>query len=99
MAGAGARAASLLQLLRRAAPFCTHVGAEVPATAAPGAAQTPQARPPYGSRKRPPRGDEEVAARAFSSHAPAPGADNKSFLWSRYGEMKRLVQGEPRVGG
>ncbi|XP_020648629.3 5'-nucleotidase domain-containing protein 2 [Pogona vitticeps] len=100
MAGVGARAGGLL-LLRlaapAAAPYCTHFGAEVPGPAAAVAAasgppQPPQARPPYGSRKPHARRDEEVAARAYSSNAAAPGADNKSFLWARYGEMKRLVQ-------
>ncbi|XP_077180426.1 5'-nucleotidase domain-containing protein 2-like [Paroedura picta] len=92
MAGPAAR----LGLLRLAAPsasFCTRLGAEgaVPAV------QPPPPRPPYGSRpspaRRPPSGDEDPAARAFSSSsAPAAGPDNKSFLWARYGEVKRLVQ-------
>ncbi|ETE67404.1 5'-nucleotidase domain-containing protein 2, partial [Ophiophagus hannah] len=90
MAGAAVRAGRFVRLAAPSLSYCTRFGAEVPAAAA----QAPQPSPPYGSRK--PRAqrvpaDEDPAARAFSS-APAPGPDNKSFLWARYGEMKRLVQ-------
>lgn len=80
-----------MRLAAPSASYCTRFGAELPAAAA----QAPQPSPPYGSRKPHARripADEDPAARAFSS-APAPGPDNKSFLWARYGEMKRLVQG------
>lgn len=91
MAGAALRAGWFVRLAAPSASYCTRFGAEVPAAAA----QAPQPSPPYGSRKPHARrvpAEEEPAARAFSS-APAPGPDNKSFLWARYGEMKRLVQG------
>ncbi|KAJ6654560.1 hypothetical protein lerEdw1_006867 [Lerista edwardsae] len=98
MSGAASRAGRLMRLAAPSAPYCTRFGAEGPAAAA---AQAPQPRPPYGGGKPHSRRvagaaalDEDPASRAFSSSAPAPGADNKSFLWARYGEMKRLVQGE-----
>ncbi|XP_063150317.1 5'-nucleotidase domain-containing protein 2-like isoform X2 [Candoia aspera] len=94
MAGAAVRAGSFVRLAAPSASYCSRFGAEVPAAAS----QAPQPSPPYGSRKphtrRVPGGtaaDEDPAARAFSS-VPAPGPDSKSFLWARYGEMKRLVQ-------
>ncbi|KAL7988257.1 hypothetical protein Chor_007176 [Crotalus horridus] len=90
MAGAAVRAGWLVRLAAPSASYCTRFGAEVPAAAA----QAPQPSPPYGSKKPHARrvpAEEDPAARAFSS-APAPGPDNKSFLWARYGEMKRLVQ-------
>ncbi|XP_034290143.1 5'-nucleotidase domain-containing protein 2-like [Pantherophis guttatus] len=90
MAGAAVRAGWFVRLAAPSASYCTRFGTELPAAAA----QAPQPSPPYGSRKPHARrvpADEDPAARAFSS-APAPGPDNKSFLWARYGEMKRLVQ-------
>lgn len=98
MAGVAVRGGLLLRRAAPSAPYCTHFGAEAPGAAA---TQAPQRKPPYGSRKphaRPVAGaaatDEDLAARPFSSSAQAPGTDNKTFLWARYGEMKRLVQGE-----
>lgn len=91
MAGAAVRAGWLVRLAAPSASYCTRFGAEVPTAAA----QAPQPSPPYGSKKPHARrvpAEEDPASRAFSS-APAPGPDNKSFLWARYGEMKRLVQG------
>lgn len=94
MAGAAVRAGWFVRLAAPSASYCTRFGPELPAAAA----QAPQPSPPYGNKKphaRRVQVDEEPAARAFSS-APAPGPDNKSFLWARYGEMKRLVQGTSR---
>ncbi|XP_061469951.1 5'-nucleotidase domain-containing protein 2-like isoform X2 [Rhineura floridana] len=100
MVGASVRAGLQLRPAVFSAPYCTRFGTEafgVAAAAAGGPA--PQPGPPYGSRKPharqvvgAPAADADPAARDFSSSATAPGVDNKSFLWARYGEMKRLVQ-------
>lgn len=78
------------------------------ASAVPPVPSTPSSGSPNPAQPHLHPPNAPTVGRSFSSSSTVPKIDNKTFLWSRYGEMKKLVQGihlhpscisgPPRVG-